>query len=188
MMLLLLFPQVSSENVCCQDHLVVAHYDNETVAMAVDVLYDPDCNSTGTNITIELPSITPGSLLINVLEHVGHETFNTFSLIYLHKLGYFLQSFNGVESTTECSWGFSTDPPISDGPIMPGLTPHSLDDIYVSNFGEKVTFSYIHLSQILEFHESIHWSDIDDVSFVITVTTLVYYCSDIYLAMFEITN
>ena len=170
MILLLLFLQVSSVNVCCQDHLVVAHYDNETVEITVDVLYDPNCNSTGTNITgIELPSITPGSLLINVLEHVGHKTPNPFfSLIYLHQLGYFLQSFNGVESTTECSWGFSTDPPISDGPIMAGLTPHSLDDIYVSNFGETVTFSYIHVSQILEFHDSIHWSDIDDVSFVIT--------------------
>ena len=182
MMLLLLFPQVSSENVCCQDHLVVAHYDNETVKITVDVLYDPNCNSTGTNITgIELPSITPGSLLINVLERLGDETFNTFGLIYLHKLGYFLQSFNDVESNTECSWGFSTDPPISDGPIMAGLTPHSLDDIYLSNFGERVTFSYVHVSQILEFRESLPWSDIDDVSFVIT--TLVYYCSDTMLCL-----
>lgn len=84
-------------------------------------------------------------LILNVLERAADQhrsTFNTFELVYLQNSGYFVLSIKDITTTSECQWTMTTDPAISDIPISVGPAGKSVNDVFVSNYGMEITFTY----------------------------------------------
>ena len=94
--------------------------------------------------TIDLPQ--EHALLLNALEFASDkfsEKLVSFELVYISQVGYSVLAFNGLASSLECAWTMVTvDPPISLSPVNIGPTGTSINDVYVSNFGMEVFFTY----------------------------------------------
>ena len=120
----------------------------DTVVVTVNVEFDPMC-SQNSNISIEL-TVLRGSNLLNVLEYANFNQstiFTGYEVLYLHDMGYFLISLNGLSDNTNCSWVFNTVPISFPGTTnsnqLGALAPLSLDNVFVSNFGFVVNYTYI---------------------------------------------
>ena len=119
----------------------------DTVNVTVNVEFDPMC-SPNSNISIEL-TVLRGSNLLNVLEYANFNQFTIFTgyeVLYLHDSGYFLISLNGLSDNTDCGWVFDTVPISFPGTTnsnqLDAITPLSLDNVFVSNFGFVVNYIY----------------------------------------------
>ena len=116
------------------------------VDVTVNVEFDRTCtdNSDITSI-VTLPR---GSNLLNVLEYANEQfDFMEYEVLYLHNLGYQLFSINQLKDTTDCCWGFRTNPDVSSADFNDtgnnNAITKSLDDVLVSNFGFEVTYRYV---------------------------------------------
>ena len=82
---------------------------------------------------------------MNALEFASRQfgqLLQSFELVYLNQVGYFVLAINGLAASPECRWTMVTDPPISHAPVNIGPTGKSINDVFVSNHGLEVFFTY----------------------------------------------
>ena len=98
-----------------------------------------------TNVSIGIVELPQDALLLNALEFASHQFMHllgSFELVYLSQVGYFVLAINNLAASPECRWTMVTDPPISLSPVNIGPTGKSINDVYVSNHGLEVYFTY----------------------------------------------
>ncbi len=127
-----------------EDHGTLPHLQQTPVLLTLQLNYHPVC-STEQSVAIGIVNMPVADLILNVLERAADQhrsTFNTFELVYLQNSGYFVLSIKDITTTSECQWTMTTDPAISDIPISVGPAGKSVNDVFVSNYGMEITFTY----------------------------------------------